>query len=510
MNECNICLEKYNKKITNDEETYRTGNKISCIKCNYSSCTHCTKRYLLESPNEARCMNCKHTWTRDFLVQNFTKIFINKDYRKHREEMLFEREKSFIPNTMIIINKENEIKELHRQKEQLRKEYDEKIYNLDVKIWNLENSSNKKEVNKFMKKCRVTGCLGYLSSKWKCGICETYTCKDCHVIIGKKISNHNENIVLPSHECKQEDIKTIKLLNKDCKNCPKCNVPIFKIDGCNQMWCVECKTAFSWRTGEIITGHFHNPHYYEWLRENNNGVIAREPGDNPCFISHRTLLNHIMKIFIRKNQKNNNESISYQSIMNDNNNYKFNNYNIKYILSFLCDLHRYSVHINDINIEQINRTCLINDEDKLFNHNLYIRKSYLKKYTNEEDFKKEIQKKEKKIFKLIDRKQIYETFINVVNEIFRTIVKCKEEQEIINCIKQILNITNHINEELFKHKKLYNCTIDYLAIEKSQKRIWIRGHNRLGSIECININFQSCNNFNNKIIHRFNMNIFNI
>jgi hypothetical protein len=50
------------------------------------------------------------------------------------------------------------------------------------------------------------------------------------------------------------------------------------------MWCTadNCKTAFSWNSGKIINGTIHNPHYYEWLRRNNNGEIPRNPGDIPC------------------------------------------------------------------------------------------------------------------------------------------------------------------------------------------------------------------------------------
>ena len=48
------------------------------------------------------------------------------------------------------------------------------------------------------------------------------------------------------------------------------------------MWCTTCHTAFSWKSGEIQNGTIHNPHYFQYMRDANNGNIPRQPGDNPC------------------------------------------------------------------------------------------------------------------------------------------------------------------------------------------------------------------------------------
>jgi hypothetical protein len=107
-------------------------------------------------------------------------------------------------------------------------------------------------------------------------------CPDCFEIIG-----HNKEI---DHVCKEDNLKSAELIKKETKGCPKCGVRIFKISGCDQMWCTECKVAFSWNTGKIVVdGVIHNPHFYQYMQNNNTGgvgvgvgVAPRNPGDVLC------------------------------------------------------------------------------------------------------------------------------------------------------------------------------------------------------------------------------------
>jgi hypothetical protein len=117
------------------------------------------------------------------------------------------------------------------------------------------------------------------------------------------------------------------------------------------MWCVECHTTFDWNTGrESFTTNIHNPHYYEWVRRNNNGVVPRNPLDvphNPCadgrlpnvysitskyptstWLNRVTtllrVLNHIRDYDVLPNQQNNVEEAN-------------RDLRIKYLLNELCE-----------------------------------------------------------------------------------------------------------------------------------------------------------------------------
>ena len=54
----------------------------------------------------------------------------------------------------------------------------------------------KVERKKFIMKCSKPNCRGFLSDDWKCGTCDSITCKKCHTVV-------EEN-----HVCKKEDIDT--------------------------------------------------------------------------------------------------------------------------------------------------------------------------------------------------------------------------------------------------------------------------------------------------------------
>jgi hypothetical protein len=129
------------------------------------------------------------------------------------------------------------------------------------------------EKKTIMGPCPGSGCRGFLSvtsDKHTCGLCGIKVCGKCRAILEKD----------KEHKCKPEDVQSTELLMKDCKPCPICAVPIMKKDGCAQIWCPQCHTAFDWNSMQVATGRIHTPHYYDYMRE--KGLLTREAGDQPC------------------------------------------------------------------------------------------------------------------------------------------------------------------------------------------------------------------------------------
>ena len=284
--ECAICCETFNQS---------TRKKVVCAACHFETCTSCVKHYLLDT-SDPHCMSCKHPWNDDYLHTNMTKVFMNQDLKKHREKMMMDREIMLLPDTQVYVEKELEMRKLDEDQKTLEDEIlkaDRELRKLRRKHmsnqnkifhWNVHHDltylqsederQRQREAPKFVRACPANDCRGFLSSQWKCGLCNVKVCKECHEI--KDESNGDEHI------CLESNVETARQLMKDTKPCPGCSSMIFKISGCDQMWCTQCHTAFSWRTGNIERNIVHNPHFYEWQRTNNGGVAPRVPGDVVC------------------------------------------------------------------------------------------------------------------------------------------------------------------------------------------------------------------------------------
>ena len=278
---CPICISNYNKS---------TCAEITC-QCEYSACKLCVRRYLLTTLHEPHCMHCRNQWSLEFIKKSLGASFVNGDLKEHQRKILLEstiakREERMAGAIMYRddrIDRER-IRELQKKADVLRKEYSKIMLDIDyienlIKVRHGEPTDcytgNRERIKQVEVKkptlimpCQNSNCKGMLNEKYSCVLCNITTCSSC-------FEPKNAD-----HTCDANAVETAKMLKRDTKPCPKCGVRISKIDGCDQMWCVECKTAFSWNTGIIETNYIHNPHYYQYMRE--RGMVPNERPAAQC------------------------------------------------------------------------------------------------------------------------------------------------------------------------------------------------------------------------------------
>jgi len=230
-------------------------------------------------------MGCRKLWNREHLNRALAKTFVDGPLKRRREQILFERELAMMPATQPLVERELSARAIEKALEQLRaqkrdlqrrlRDLSDDIYAQEGQLYRLRSGrglTDGTERREFVRKCPATGCRGFLSRCWKCGICNAHVCKDCNEVCEDR----------PTHVCSDDAKESMQLINNDSRPCPSCGVLIQKLLGCDQMFCTHCKTAFSWRLGTIEQGAIHNPHYYELARQNPGVIAHRNFGDFPC------------------------------------------------------------------------------------------------------------------------------------------------------------------------------------------------------------------------------------
>ena len=127
--------------------------------------------------------------------------------------------------------------------------------------------------------CTRLGCNGALVSG-ECVVCFAKTCSRCgETEVGGRM-----------HQCSVSAVLTRSLIAQQTRPCPRCSVPISRIEGCAQMYCVRCKTKFNWDTGNVYssTSFFDNPHFFEEKTLASSGHDPRvDTAERLCW--HKTL-----------------------------------------------------------------------------------------------------------------------------------------------------------------------------------------------------------------------------
>ena len=558
---CQICDEKLNKS---------THIPIKCQYCEFEACRTCCETYATNEPT-VKCMNgtCGREWTRKFIREVFTLVFINGPLKTHREQLLFDRERALLPATQPIIEGKIACAKIDKDIDEIRKQVaalNRQIGDLHIqKSLITANPRRNTERAAFVRACPDEDCRGFLSSQWKCGICEKWSCPECHLVKGYTRD--------AEHTCNPDDVATAQLLANDTKPCPKCATGIFKIDGCfsentpillydgstkmsqdicvgdilvgddgikrtvldtttgiddlyevvqtngvtytvnsehilvlllddvihkicvndylhltndvrlkykgfkkqnniiydksdiqvnkkgtshyygwtlehdslfvlpdntvvhncDQMWCTQCHTAFSWRTG-AIQNNIHNPHYYEWLRRTNGGEAPRNPGDVPCGREMNHHLSEMIARCLRHRHAQHAGSVACRTRCDD--------------------IVRRTIHLN-----YAERPTPANYERR--NENLRV--MYLMKEISEVDMKDQLQRDDKRHNKIQEIADIYTIVTTTVTDIMYRFLhhienECQPNAFSTDILDEIEPLVKYANECLSDVSYTYSCT----------------------------------------------------
>lgn len=420
--------------------------------------------------------------------------FIKTKYKEHRKELLVQQEISRIPESMAAAETYKRIYDINKQIETLNGMYnklkderaeiiaknninDKKVYQRYVEIrdtqYTIRNNIKsmkhdiavirdggqpgaeavpgdttqekaKKEKKKFIMPCPGTDCRGYLTSEYKCEMCEESTCEKCLEIIDTRTA----------HECKKENIESAEFIRSQSKPCPCCGARISKIDGCDQMWCTQCHKAFSWNSGRIITGKIHNPHYYQFQRETGGGTAPREAGDVLCGgLCDIAELVHVLKAKLNDTK------------LNDTKNQP-NGKEHDVIREELINIHRQVVHITMVNLGQLRRQIgeeVNNEQERL---------KYIVKETTREELASAIIHKDYKRRKDIELLHVCELFVTVSTDIFTVLVRSTRKgpsciEELRRCLTELRTLMDYTNGQFKRISITYGICVPIVSVDAS-------------------------------------------
>jgi len=316
---CSICFDDFN------------ASKRKPIRCPFdvcakTACRSCYETFLCgDDVSVAKCMFCNTSFTHSQVQRlGLTKTFLKGPFAKHQQDILFAQEQAMLPAAQAAVALDRVKADINAQiklaNDQINKllqhnsvlltsnfklsyqlSYVDSIDIHEISLKINENKALKKDnyaqirqlkelkndlylarhriihnglddndasaVQQFIHRCADSECNGFVSSAWKCATCDKHTCAHCR------------ELKTDDHVCNQDTVASVALLKKDTKPCPNCKVLVHKTEGCDQMFCTQCKRLWSWNTGKFET-HGHNPHYLQWMRD--NGGMPREPGDVLC------------------------------------------------------------------------------------------------------------------------------------------------------------------------------------------------------------------------------------
>jgi len=446
-----------------DEFSVRRRRPIECPHCRFVCCVACYRQYILSSVTEPSCMSCRVQMGYEFLIEHLPTTFWNREYKEFRKNMLLAREESLLPETQDIVikihKKDNyyrfidtyraRISRMQRRLSAMMYQWRQMCMAIDrerngrpaveaadhlfehfddlyIPLLNDQQEpvglTNREVVRRsptittttWIFACPKESCRGMIRDNHRCPLCLTEACSQCL----KEKANDD-------HECLTEDVETATLLRQNTKSCPKCSMSIFKVSGCDQMWCTQCHTPFSWRTGEIIDQRVHNPHYYEWLQRGGQ-TAARNPMDIPCGGMPELL--ELDPLFTKKEYRD-----------------------------WMYRMHRSVLHVENVTIPRSET------QRDIHNNERSMRIQYLMNQMTRNQWKDELYRTEKVRQKHNQYIQIMQTFVAVATDwLRRMLVEQPSEQELTDSIREICRFFEYIQNQVGRMNQRYKSSLQGL------------------------------------------------
>ena len=208
---------------------------------------------MLNSIEDPHCPNCRYGWTRQFVLQNITKTFLDHEWASHRRQILWQREQAYLPDSQVHAERVLQSRRMAEELKPLQAQYDEMLARLrELKdlinpkkpiISALESGKVPEELlqttdpydkllvqekRQFTHHCPTPNCRGYLDKEFKCGLCRSVSSE-----------------TLPSSQC------------------TACSATVYKDNYCTR--CLTCKTHFNWDTGKSESASIESPYLFEYM-----------------------------------------------------------------------------------------------------------------------------------------------------------------------------------------------------------------------------------------------------
>jgi hypothetical protein len=194
------------------------------------------RQYLVTDHKMPKCINCPVQLKKDFLVEHLNFSWVKDVHYRFHSETLLQLALKRLPAAIPLAEAEKKRTELREQ----NIKYEIEITKLTKQVSRLRDAQRANEHRirgedvpmrlrndlvtegtgivadvrkKFMMRCPNNGCNGFLSTGYKCGLCNHDTCSDCLVVLKKGG---------PPHECVESDKLSAKMIKSETRPCPTC------------------------------------------------------------------------------------------------------------------------------------------------------------------------------------------------------------------------------------------------------------------------------------------------